>query len=498
MHLTALHGEQPAFDWEEEFKSRMRAAQVVHRSNQRPRTTKSALNRPATRSITAQISRKRASEIQIMLRTLLWVLTTCLPFPPTTTIAFGPIPNSDPGTPPKYPAFPPLVLLLSSTFCTASNKGHFLRVFESASLRWLEDVLSHGFPRVLTRRLLADPSLLEVERGGDDIADEGKLFEAPVEQESKEWGKSEEAKMFYKLVAHTGFIPVGVSAQGVEASQKSAVVDDDDDDISEDADMYFTPNNSPPSGSDGPLPQITPLTTQPQDTSADAQFASARRMARRIVYDLRFLKPEKMFGPFMPQPTAEKMDGREGSSRKTRKSQADDDNESDDPDYVFAGTDSDSDSNTENDAESSANEHYGLFPLINLITPQDPDPVPAGTRLPSPDTLVPDWTWLAGARIIVEANLRDMLKRSSTVDTGSEGAEAGMEDVANALRKMEGLRMGGAPGFWDDGWLVWDKAPGYADSKVDEKGKGKAEEMYEGEEEAEQGWDWAGAAGTWR
>src|SRR6202044_3260605 len=47
MHLTALHGEQPAFDWEEEFKSRMRAAQVAHRSNQRPRTIKSAFRRPA-------------------------------------------------------------------------------------------------------------------------------------------------------------------------------------------------------------------------------------------------------------------------------------------------------------------------------------------------------------------------------------------------------------------------------------------------------------------
>jgi hypothetical protein len=193
------------------------------------------------------------------------------------------------------------------------------------------------------------------------------------------------------------------------------------------------------------------------------------------------------------------MDVQEGPSRKTRRPQADDDDdESDDPDYVPAGTDSDSDSNTENDAESSPNDDHELFPLINLITSQDTDPAPAGTRLPSPDTLVPDWTWLAGARIIVEANLRDMLRRSSTVDTGPEGAESGMEDVANALRRMEGLRMGGAPGFWDDGWKVWDKAPGYADSKVDEKGKGKAEEMHEYEEEVEQGWDWAGAAGTWR
>src|ERR1700683_3767730 len=82
--------------------------------------------------------------------------------------------------------------------------------------------------------------------------------------QTKEGGKSEEARMFYKLVAHTGFIPVSASTQA-EDSQKSLVVDDMSNvQPSEDVDMYFTPNTSPPSGSNGPLPQVTPSTTQPE------------------------------------------------------------------------------------------------------------------------------------------------------------------------------------------------------------------------------------------
>jgi len=319
--------------------------------------------------------------------------------------------------------------------------------------------------------------------------------EASAEQELKEWTKSEEARLFYKLVAHTGFIPVRAPTQDAEASKTSVVGGDGphNGQAADDGDTFFTPNSSPPATSVDSLPQITPLTppaTPQGDASVDAQFASARRMARRTVYDLRFLKPERMFGPFLPSPPDEMADKQDGPSQKKRHgSQAEGDDESDDPDYVYPGTDSDGD-----DTESVNEDEEDLFPLINLISPQDIGAAPADTRLPLPHTLTPDWIWLAGARIIVEANLRDMLRRTATVDADLHNADTSLDDVANALRRIEGLRMGGAPGFWD-GWTVGSRAAVQANGEIDVKGKSKATETCEG---SDQGWDWAGAAGTWK
>ena len=479
-HLTDLHGEQPAFNWGEEFKSRIRAAQVVRRSNGAFGITKSAPQ-----------SQAQSSEITVTLRTLLSVLETSLPFPSTTTIAIGPLPSPEPGIFPKYPAFPPLILLLSSSFCKSSNNSRLSHAFESASSQWLEDLLKDGLPRVLTQRLLADPSLLDICGRDGIVVDGGELSEAPVEQDSKDWEKSEESRLLYKLVAHTGFIPVSAP------SQNNADGDDDTSPgaTSEDMDTFFTPNTSPLSVSDDSLPEVippTPTLTPLKDASADAQFASVRRMARRIVYDLRYLKPERMFGPFMPPPSDDRSRHRHS---KVGRSQVSDSDDSDDPDYVPTGTDSDSDGGND---EASENEEVDLFPLINLITPQDENAASAG-QLPSPHTLIPDWTWLAGARIIVEANLRDMLRRTSTADVGPEGAEPGVDEIANALKRMEGLRMGGAPGFWENRWKVGSSVPAHADDvKFDEKGKGRGEDMFENIEGAEQGWDWAGVAGTWK
>ncbi|KIM79242.1 hypothetical protein PILCRDRAFT_560526 [Piloderma croceum F 1598] len=490
-YLTTLRGKQTAFDWEKEFKSRMRAAQVVYRSNHASYNIYLNTQRPTTRSITFQMSLNRSSEMQSTLHTLLSVLETCLPFAWTTTVAFGPLPSLGPEIPAKYPSFPPLIILLSSSICNASDKAQFSRVFESTSAQWLEDVLRDGFPRVLTRKLLASPSLLEAPHGDDTMSGGVDSSEASAEQELKEWTKSEEARLFYKLVAHTGFIPVRKPSRDVEASQTSGVGDDDprNNQASDDGDTFFTPNSSTPASS----VQITPLTppAMPRgDASVDAQFASARRMARRTVYDLRFLKPERMFGPFLPSPPDEMADKQDGPTQKKRHgSQADSDDGSDDPDYVYPGTDSD-----EDDTESVNDDGEDLFPLINLISPQDTGAASADTRLPSPHTLIPDWIWLAGARIIVEANLRDMLRLTSAVDADLHDSDPSLDDVANALRRMEGLRMGGAPGFWD-GWTAGSRVAVHANGEIDVKGKTKATEASEG---SDQGWDWAGAAGTWK
>jgi len=139
-----------------------------------------------------------------------------------------------------------------------------------------------------------------------------------VEQERRDWGMSEEVRLFHKLVAHTGFIPASASAQCVEARQKSDLVQDDED-------TYFAPSISLAlSDPDDPLVTPTPSAAERQDPSADAQFASARKMARRTVYDLRYLRPDRMFGPFMPQPADENMGRQEGSSRRSRSDDDDD------------------------------------------------------------------------------------------------------------------------------------------------------------------------------
>jgi F-box-like len=482
-HLTTLRGEQPPFVWEEEFKSRMRAAQVVHRSNHPPASSSSDV------------------DMQSTLRTLLSILETSLPFAWTTTVAFGPLPTPTPSIPPKYPTFPPLILL-SSSFCNDSNKAQFSCVFESSSSLWLEELLRDGFPRVLTRRLLASPDLL----GGDDITTGGggDSSEVSVEQEWKEWTESEEARLFYKLVVHTGFIPVPTQ----EAPPRTNALDDP---ASDDGNTYFTPSPTSSGSIDDLSPPTPPLPSSeipPRvgDPSTDAQFASARRMARRTVYDLRFLKPERMFGPFLPSSSS--LLPLDGLQKKTRV-----DGDGDDGDYVYPGIDSDGD-NTESLTDDEED-----ISLINLISPPNPSP-PSPSHTPTPHTLKPDWSWLAAARITVEANLRDMLKLTSAIDastttstsitTSSSTAAAGAGgdtslDVGNALRRLEGVRMGGAPGFWD-GWGVGGGADGGGEGEggvgVDGKGKSKAvaeevveEGMYE---ERSDGWDWAGVAGIWK
>ena len=404
-------------------------------------------------------------------------------------------------------------------------------MFESSSSLWLEELLRDGFPRVLTRRLLASPDLL----GGDDIASGsgGDSSEVSVEQEWKEWTESEEARLFYKLVVHTGFIPVPTQDAAAAPLQTNAFDDPAFDDRTTNTNSYLNPSPSPASIDDlsphTPSPQIPPPRDGRGDPSTDAQFASARRMARRTVYDLRFLKPERMFGPFLPSSSSSLPVGGTQKKKKRYGSRVDGDDDDDDgdPDYVYPGMDGD---NTESLTDSSdpddEEEEEDIYPLINLISPPNPNPIPPSpsspSHTPTQHTLKPDWSWLAAARITVEANLRDMLKLTSAIDasnpassstiSSSSTAAAGAGgdtslDVGNALRRLEGVRMGGAPGFWD-GWGVGGGGEGEGEGEgvvgVDGKGKGKSkavvlEEEEEGMyEESSDGWDWAGVAGIWK
>ena len=66
-----------------------------------------------------------------------------------------------------------------------------------------------------------------------------------------------------------------------------------------------------------------------------------------------------------------------------------------------------------------------------------------------PYELVPDYVWLASARIVVEANLWEAFELSEDPNALSMG------DVLPLLRKMHTTRLGGSPGYWNGGAIRW-------------------------------------------
>ncbi|KAF7974103.1 hypothetical protein HWV62_13425 [Athelia sp. TMB] len=484
-----LHGEQAEFRWPEELRQRMRAAQVVRLSTR-------LASSPS--EITAL-----APCMEDTLRTLLDIIKTAMPLV-NTKISIGTTSHEGQDI---SPAFPPLVLLLAAELCGFSslNGCDYL----SRSARWLESLLRNGFPRVLTRRLLADSSILPI--GHEDDVQSGP--EAAAMIKNKIWQASEEAKLFYQLVAYTGFIPVLEDKQEHSPSKPAAPSANYNPFVNPTAEMPHT--ESPPCS-----------------TAEQEQLDSARRKARTIVYDLKFLKPHKLWGPFMSSLSGDDLDG-DRASAVSLMAMADeiDDSDSDDPDFEPDEADSDMDTDDDDDDDDNtgrgwepptnghnhtlemqdedeeemednnleADDDTGTLPLVDLLT-FDPQLHPP-RQPPLSHHLVPDWKWLSAARIVVEANIRDMLGRSPAVDVPPHHFpqdDQVLLEVKNALKRMEGLRMGGAPDFWTGDWA--DKVAAaqhrasFDDSiSLDKKGKFQA-----ADDAQEEGWDWAGVAGTYR
>ena len=65
----------------------------------------------------------------------------------------------------------------------------------------------------------------------------------------------------------------------------------------------------------------------------------------------------------------------------------------------------------------------------------------------APYELMPDYVWLASARIVVEDNLWEAFELSEDPNAFSMG------DVLPLLRKMHITRLGGSPGYWN-GWAM--------------------------------------------
>ncbi|KAJ7356950.1 hypothetical protein DFH08DRAFT_771226 [Mycena albidolilacea] len=212
-------------------------------------------------------------------------------------------------------------------------------------------------------------------------------------------------------------------------------------------------------------------------STVEHQHAAARAVARSRVYNTKYLMPERCWGPFQP------LDPNQPHE------------DIDDPDYDPDADDSDGDDDGHVDG------HHLLHFLSSRGIDFTDDRTHPTYVFPAPHRVVPDYAFLAAARYIMEANMRDkfdMESHFSSMGSASRqaAADVGLElsEVVDAMQSLELVRMGGAPGFWD----VWRPEKPEGDDDDDspapvDKGKGKATESDEVE-----GWDWAGVEGEWR
>ncbi|KAG6884608.1 hypothetical protein C0993_009625 [Termitomyces sp. T159_Od127] len=313
----------------------------------------------------------------------------------------------------------------------------------SRNSRWVDDILKCGYPPILVKRYL-----LARHQPSKPLKVTGDTLNA----------YPEEGQLFHKLVFRKGFIPV-------------------------------------PTGSGVPWKTLQ---------SVNDQSLSARQVARSKVYNFRYLRPERSWGPFLPanwsirdacdksQPNSQFPNFEQELSRYTLSSSPQGLNDSEDEDFVPAEGDHDGDEDEEEDILDLSLPRRNLDP--NFVTP-------------NPHEVRPDYNFLAAARILVEMNIREILTMNDPfveLDPAMMADWPGPVDTVNdavvvdALASLDFNRMGGAPRFWDKSWVEADSKeklgipakPTVQNSSW--KGKAKAAEV-----EWIQGWDWAGVTGRW-
>jgi len=152
-----------------------------------------------------------------------------------------------------------------------------------------------------------------------------------------------------------------------------------------------------------PIPRL-----RPSFYSTDEQYAHARILARRRVYDMHYLSPTRMWGPFQPVQPKGSITGILLHKGKDK--------------YADDNYEDDGDSDEEDDDDDEDNDNLRLIYGTNRKSQMNP-PI-------APHKLVPDYVWLASARIIVEANLREAFELSEDPNASSMG------DILPLLRKM--------------------------------------------------------------
>ncbi|KAG1878974.1 hypothetical protein F4604DRAFT_1923660 [Suillus subluteus] len=416
-HLSTISGGHPGleFNWTQEYINRIGAARYIRRPVQTTAPASSQSDIPTSLSV---------------VKALLSVITTSLPFPssppisltfltdsPESNSRFAPMINS--------PPFPPLLLLLTANYSA---------LLGSVNATWLQDLLEIGFPPELTRTLMAKLSF--------DV--QGHAPYQPTLTSASHWIGSEVGQLFHKLICCTGFIPIAAPAPELADTSIPGAWPVTSTSASPDSASALDENED--------LPAL-PITCSRTSLYTEGQSADARTLARRRVYDMRYLGPARMWGPFQPV--------RRDTTDSPQSNQLD----------II-----DEDENEDNDEEDEDEEdNLGLMHLGLMNGRRVPDLSPPIKSY----ELVPDYVWLASARIVVEANLREMFRQSPFLTAFSTG------DILPYMRKMHTMCIGGSPGYW----VAWENRSRDGEGS---EGSGKSKQ---GEVE---GWDWAGVSGIWK
>ncbi|KAG2155223.1 uncharacterized protein EDB93DRAFT_1080589 [Suillus bovinus] len=380
-HLSTISGghHDLQINWTQEYIERISAARYIRRAVQ------------TTAPVSSQLEILDISASLSVVKALLSVITTSLPFPscpPISHTILTNFPEPKSHFTPTINSPPPLLILL---------KDNYSAMLGSVNVTWLQDLLEIGFPPELTRTLMAKLSFNV----------QGRAPYQPTLTSASHWDGSEVSQLFHKLICCTGFRPIAAS----------------------------TPE---------PIPILHPRSSL---YIPEEQFADARTLARRRVYDMRYLGPARMWGPFLP----------------VRRSTTDSP-ESNQLEIL----DEDGDENEDDDDVEDEDDDFGLMHFGLMNGPRIPDMNPPI----EPYELVPDYVWLASARIVVEANLGEMPTAFST-------------GILPYMRKMYTTCIGGSPGYWD----AWVNRPREA-HRFENSGKSKQGEV--------EGWDWAGISGIWK
>ncbi|KAG5650864.1 hypothetical protein H0H81_010724 [Sphagnurus paluster] len=335
----------------------------------------------------------------------------------------------------SLPNFPPIM--------TVHPGEPFPAEFISRNTTWLEDLLKCGYPPILVRKYLL---------ASHGQATPLKAFEDTV------WGHPEEGTLFHRLVMQAGFRPTPSSDVSGESSS-------------------------------------TPIVTRKTIQGEADQETAAHEVARSRVYNLRYLRPERSWGPYLS------VNGSAVAESILAKRRAIfPDLEQDLSRYRINGQsvlldELDSASGSDDvDADSEGEHELGLILGRGGLDPS--------FMSPKPHEVVPDYTFLAAVRVLIERNLNNRTQMDEDVWDDPQAINSSMHSILPALACLDFARMGGVPGFWSKSWVMCRGGLDDAgrvpidDGKFawDEKVKGKVKA-----DESEQvvGWDWAGVTGRW-
>lgn len=510
-HLEECYEAERGFDWGTEFRTRVWARRYV----QGRTSLKSYGKSTAASQVEAASLRKDIKAFEIIVS----AVDTALPSPPTVIISMLPddiVDTADDMPPglslnPHYPVFPPphssvirkdstttYSSFAQSTTCSSVSGSVVLGHHASANIRWLEELVAGGLPADLIKKLCG----AELYGGIQGV-----------------WHTQEEAtqiRTFCKLLSCTGFVPIptdevtegqeGNPTPRAQSMSEPAEVNMDNgicmvDDYLDSTHSTAVPNGDldtpnpgasntrdPPAHGAVPMgdrgrPSIAELldvgmseleteSEKEPDVPMSLQYQQkhARRMARMRVYNLRYLHPDRHWGPYLLPPDLDCSTNEPSSENFLQPILAlfadhdaghphhhhhdhddDDDDDDDDEDEDEEGI--------EDEADGQGHEGF--------IFEMPPLPASNGRSPLSLNKLYPDWTYLAAVRMVVEANLREAVNDKDI--SGLVWLDSLRRDSAPRAVKREG-----EPDEYSfSGTLMCDN-------------------------DNAEGWDWAGVTGSWR